>query len=263
MNQNKNNPAVKIWYIAYPFLFYYAVSIITMSLCRMVIGEDQSHYVACQLISTAVTIPVMLPMYRQDLALSGYETAHDWFTKEKLFHALFAIVIVACVSIAANNIISMTPLVTLSEGYHEANANFYGSTLALELISSALLTPIIEELVFRGILFGRLKTMLPKWPAIIVSSLIFAVVHYNLVQFLYAFLIGIVLALLMNRANHVYPAIVGHITANLIAVLRTELGLLQHTMDKSVFAWVVSIGLLVLGIIFIVYYLKIIKKHAK
>lgn len=245
--KEKKNPAVQIWYIAYPFLFYYAVSIIVMSLCTMIVGGAQSQFVACQLITTVVTIPFMLPFYRQDRALAGRDGIHDWFNRERLLNIGASILIVACVSIALNNIISMTPLVTISGGYQEANANFYGSTLALELISSALMTPILEELVFRGIIFTRLKTMLPKVPAIVLSALIFAIVHFNIVQFIYAFLLGIVLALLMEKADHVYPAIIGHVTANLIAVLRTETNILTKTMDKSGFAWKISIVLLVAG----------------
>ena len=256
MNEKKKNPAVQIWYIAYPFLLYYAVSIIVMSLCTMIIGGDRSHFVACQLITTIVTIPFMLPFYRQDRALAGRDIIRDWFTRERIFHAFTAIVVVACVSVALNNLISRTPLVTMSAGYQEANANFYGSTLVLELISSALMTPILEELVFRGIIFGRLKTMLPKIPAIVVSALIFAAVHLNIVQFIYAFLLGLVLAILMDRADHVYPAIIGHVTANLIAVLRTETGILAKTMDKSVFAWVVSVLLMGIGVTVFVLYLK-------
>lgn len=256
MNEKKKNPAVQIWYIAYPFLLYYAVSIIVMSLCTMIIGGDRSHFVACQLITTIVTIPFMLPFYRQDQALAGRDIIRDWFTRKRIFHAFTAIVVVACVSVALNNLISMTTLVTMSAGYQEANANFYGSTLVLELISSALMTPILEELVFRGIIFGRLKTMLPKIPAIVVSALIFAAVHLNIVQFIYAFLLGLALAILMDRADHVYPAIIGHVTANLIAVLRTETGILAKTMDKSVFAWVVSVLLMGIGVTVFVLYLK-------
>lgn len=256
MNEKKKNPAVRIWYIVYPFLFYYAVSVIVMSLCTMIIGGDQSHFVSCQLITTVVTIPFMLPFYRQDRALAGKESIHNWFTKDILYHAVAAAVIAACISIALNNIISMTPLVTLSAGYQEANANFYGSTLVLELISSAIMTPILEELVFRGIIFGRLKTMIPKIPAIIVSALIFAAVHFNVVQFIYAFLLGLVLAILMEEAGHVYPAVVGHMAANTIAVLRTETNILSKTMDKSVSAWIVSVVLLGIGVLLFIIYLK-------
>ena len=99
MNEKKKNPAVQIWYIAYPFLLYYAVSIIVMSLCTMIIGGDRSHFVACQLITTIVTIPFMLPFYRQDRALARRDIIRDWFTRERIFHAFTDIVVVACVSV--------------------------------------------------------------------------------------------------------------------------------------------------------------------
>ena len=110
---------------------------------------------------------VCTSFYKQDRAFAGREEIHDWFTRERLCVIGASVLIVACISISLNNIISMTPLVTASVGYQEANANFYGSTLVLELISSALMTPILEELVFRGILFTRLKSMIPKIPAIL------------------------------------------------------------------------------------------------
>lgn len=258
--KEKKNPAIQIWYIAYPFLFYYAVSIIVMSLCTVIIGGDTSHFVARQLVTTVVTIPFMMPFYKQDRALAGFGGIRDRFTKKSILFALSAVVIVACVSIALNNLISMTPLVDASAGYKEANANFYGSTIVLELISSALMTPILEEMVFRGILFTRLKSMLPKIPAIVVSALIFAAVHFNVVQFIYAFLLGIVLAILMDLADHVYPAIIGHVTANLIAVLRTETGIFAKTVTGTVFAWLFSTFLLLFGVALLVVQ---IKKHAK
>ena len=55
----------KIWYILYPFLFYYAVMLIIMTIAQWAFGGDATHYVFCQLIATVFTIPSMLPFYRQ------------------------------------------------------------------------------------------------------------------------------------------------------------------------------------------------------
>jgi hypothetical protein len=81
------------------------------------------------------------------------------------------------------------------------------------------------------------------------SALIFALVHWNIVQFLYALLLGLVLALLMERTGHLYAAVLGHITANLIAVVRTETGFLEWTLKGDAKAWAVSVQLLVIGAI--------------
>ena len=45
----------KIWYILYPFLFYYAVMLIVMTIAQWAFGGDATHYVLCQLIATIFT----------------------------------------------------------------------------------------------------------------------------------------------------------------------------------------------------------------
>mgnify|MGYP000108006828 CR=1 FL=1 len=64
-------------------------------------------------------------------------------------NVLWVIVITLFISFALNNIITMSPLIGLSEGYARANESFYASTLVIELIGSAILSPIMEELVFQ------------------------------------------------------------------------------------------------------------------
>lgn len=41
----------------------------------------------------------------------------------------------------------------------------------------------------------------------------------------------------MYKSGHVYAAMIGHITANAFAVIRTETGILKWTVDGSVMAW--------------------------
>ena len=86
------------------------------------------------------------------------------------------------------------------------------------------------------------------WSAVIVSALVFAMLHFNMVQFIYAFLLGIVFALFVEKTGHLYPAVVAHVVANGIAVIRTETGFLQGTVDKSVSAWFISIGICFIGV---------------
>jgi hypothetical protein len=224
--------------------------LITMTIAQWIFGDGNGQYVLCRLISTVVTIPFMVPFFTAEQALSGRPVKGLRSLREPapvIKYALASIVIAACLSVALNNIISMTPLVEMSSGFKEANEAFYGSTLVLELVSSALFTPILEELVFRGIIFTRLRRELPKYTAIAMSALIFALVHWNIVQFIYALILGFVLALLMERANHLYAAVLGHITANLIAVIRTETGFLSSTVQGDAFSWAVSAALLLTG----------------
>ena len=89
------------------------------------------------------------------------------------------------------------------------------------LIAICLLGPVCEEIVFRG---GVMKPLLQRkvkpWTAIWVSAIIFAVVHGNLVQMLYALMVGLVMGIIYYR------------TASLI------LTSIAHIINNSVSAWI-------------------------
>lgn len=266
----KDNPATKVWAVVYPLGMYYAVIVIVMYLAQWILGADESHYMLCQIIASVAAIPVIYPFYRQDRTMDRSESTQRESDRQKaeaqihpagmrkyLSHALWIIVISACIGISLNNIISMSPLVSVSEGYAEASRNFYGSTIALELLGSAIITPLLEELLYRGIIYARIRQMAGMLPAVLISALVFALMHFNLVQFLYAFLLGIVLALFMEKTGHMYGAVIGHMTANAIAVVRTETGFLSGTVDGSLPAWLISAGICFLGaVILMVYWRK-------
>ncbi len=246
----------KIWMIAYPLGIYYVVATITMFIAEFLLGSGNEKYMLCQIIASGVTIPFVYRFYRQDQMQWGIDKPDPWISKEHITNTLMIIPIAALIAVGLNNVIQMSPLITMSSSYQEASNAFYGSTFALELLGSACITPLLEELLYRGIIFGRLRKLVGVIPSILISSFIFAFMHFNLVQFIYAFLLGIVLALCMEHCGHMYGAVVAHITANGIAVIRTETGILQNTTDKSTFAITVSIVTLVVGIILLVWYLK-------
>lgn len=238
----------RIWEIVYPVLMYYAAITIGVFVAQLIFGTGNESYMLCKIIGSIVAIPVVYADYKRDLMMTGRYGMKNFVTAEHVKQVLAVIGITICVSVGLNNIISMSPLVSMSEEYQNANDAFYGSTIWLELLGSALITPFLEELLHRGVVYGRLRRMMGMWPAVIVSALIFAGLHFNIVQFIYAFLLGIVFALFVEKTGQLYPAVIAHIVANGIAVIRTETGFLQSTVDGSVSAWVISVVLCLLGI---------------
>lgn len=253
---NKNNIAFRVWEIAYPIGIYFVVANIAMFLAQILLGAETEQYMTCQIVASCFTIPFVYRFYRQDQIMMGILKPEPWITKEHLTNVLWVIVIAALVGIGLNNLIQMTPLVTMSKNYEEMSGAFYASSLPLELLGSALVTPLLEELLYRGIVYGRMRRQVGMIPAVLLSALIFGVVHFNIVQFLYAFLLGIVLALCMERCNHMYGAVAAHMTANAIAVIRTETGWLWNTAKWSVGAAVFSVLCLAAGIVLLVRFLK-------
>lgn len=97
-----------------------------------------------------------------------------------------------------------------------------GLRIALVVLVVSL-GPIVEELLFRGVL---LSTLLQRWrvvPSVMLTSALFALVHLSGLQFhWYAipqlFLLAVLLAWLRLRSGSIWPAVVAHGTSNLLAV---------------------------------------------
>lgn len=86
------------------------------------------------------------------------------------------------------------------------------------LISIAFMTPISEEVYFRGFTYTILNKRFGKIAGIILSSLLFAVVHLNYLWWTASiFVIGIGLALLFQRTNSLVSVIIAHSINNLLS----------------------------------------------
>lgn len=84
------------------------------------------------------------------------------------------------------------------------------------LFLGGLLVPLGEELIFRGVVFGWLR----RWPlsiAVIVSALVFAVMHGFSVVFPVALVLGLVTAVVYHRSGSIWPAVAIHAVNNSVA----------------------------------------------
>lgn len=85
--------------------------------------------------------------------------------------------------------------------------------LWLNLLLLAVLPALVEEYVFRGLIFLGYKKRNPL-KAVLLSAVLFGFMHLNINQFSYAFVLGIVLALLVYATGSIIPGILVHFTIN-------------------------------------------------
>lgn len=90
--------------------------------------------------------------------------------------------------------------------------------LALDLIAVAVLTPIAEELLFRGLLFGGLRQRLPFIGAAVIATLLFTLVHEPQ-AWPGVFVLGFGLALAYERTRTLWAPIATHATVNGLPLL--------------------------------------------
>lgn len=86
------------------------------------------------------------------------------------------------------------------------------------IFSLGILAPISEEFVFRGIIFNGLKQKGLK-NAVLISSLLFMLMHLSLHQTIYQFLLGIVLAMIYYYTQNIFASILVHFINNTFVLL--------------------------------------------
>lgn len=95
----------------------------------------------------------------------------------------------------------------------------------------AVWAPLAEEIVFRAMIFRTLRKGFAFWPAAILSGLAFGVYHMNLVQGVYASLLGVLLAYIYEKTNSLLGVYIFHLSFNLMnyvqSFVQQQLGLPQ------------------------------------
>lgn len=91
--------------------------------------------------------------------------------------------------------------------------------LVTGLTVTLIMAPIVEEVAFRGIIFGCMKKYMPIWVAMLFSAVCFGLWHRNLGQFCYTLPMAILFAAACHQLGRLRYAIVIHGVNNLIAAL--------------------------------------------
>ncbi|HEY3370578.1 MAG TPA: CPBP family intramembrane glutamic endopeptidase [Prolixibacteraceae bacterium] len=101
----------------------------------------------------------------------------------------------------------------------ESDFGIYGAILKI-----VIMAPVIEELIFRGIIMHGLMRNYSKFTAVFVSALLFALFHLNPWQFAATFILGILLGILMLRTRNIYLCILGHALNNGLVLTTMQYG---------------------------------------
>lgn len=249
MRQSK---AMRVWNIIYPIAIYYVVTTVTLFVLDFIIPETADSKLLRQLITSIVALPFLHSFYAPDQIMRGRGVIRKdkvvWrfqLSPAKVKQCVLIGIIGGCFAIAWNNILGMMQIAEYSTAYKQVEESFYMGRIALEILALCVVIPIVEELLYRGIVYGRLRDWLGVKAAVVISAVIFGLVHMNLVQFVYATVFGLLLAWFVEVTEDILGVAVAHMVANLTSVLRAEKKVLAF-MDENVWAQVgVTVGLLV------------------
>lgn len=129
-----------------------------------------------------------------------------------------------CLAVGINIIFYQLGFSSSSDNYTEVQEVQYAVSFGLGLLLYGVISPLTEETLFRGVIYGRMKRCFARWLAILLSAILFGVYHGNLVQGVYGFLLGCVITLLYEKSGNFLIPVVSHAAANLSVFVLTRAG---------------------------------------
>ncbi|RHR19640.1 CPBP family intramembrane metalloprotease [Blautia sp. AF19-34] len=224
--------AGQIWRLIYPFLIHYGATLLaTIALYLVYLiqagGLQETASAGQRLINSTLYVTligdltaaiILYLFYRKDQmhrkeGFSGTGKAFVWAPPVIWFSV---IILAIATGQFLNDLINGLHLNDLFTGYSEVSEQaFSGQPVGLMILVVGIIGPICEELMFRGIVFHRLKDWVKPQAAIVISALLFGIYHGNVVQFFYATCMGVMLAIIYDKTGTLWISIVAHIAANL------------------------------------------------
>ena len=267
--QKRPNYFFKIWRVVYPLLIHYGSLMLIAILGLFVIAfamvsrfsgttVDFSSadlfvnllrvYLEKAVLLTGIgnlfSIPFLLMLMRVD---------HRKYPLGKITHTAPAVAylipalagIAFC--IAGNTFLTLLPIAETSSDTIQMEELMNSGSSLEQYLCVAILAPIGEELAFRGLAYRRIRDFLPAWAAILLSSLAFGVYHGNVLQGIYASLLGCVLAYSYEKFQNIVAPILIHIFANATSCLLTDVTWFDFMFETKTGLIVSMIVTLILG----------------
>ncbi|MCH5270096.1 MAG: HAD hydrolase-like protein [Lachnospiraceae bacterium] len=240
-------PLSKALYVLVPVLIYYFVREIGAN-----IGYFILNYMAVNLPASAVSAMIYFNEMGEPEGITGNGVAlmsglafltagivtWKFFAKEELGKAKEALTLrhallktplaYACMAVGTlgialglNFLYDLLRITYNSASYQQTSEMQYAAAIPVGLLLNGLLVPVAEELMFRGVLYNRMKKYMTYLPAIALSALCFGIYHQNLVQGSYAFFMGCIIAYFYECFGRFHVPVIAHAISNISAYVLT------------------------------------------
>jgi len=253
----KTNSFFKAWQILFPILLYWTISniilvagVVLVQMCLGIqnnvtdaLGAKAIAQISVLLNALAMlgSIPFMYHMYRKDNPREmnrnanriTRSTVEDFLTEKQKSVSGFVwskvemitILLVGILGVSSaltfNMVLSYIHFDSVSDQYNSVSQMQYSVSIPLGILIYGLISPAAEELVFRGLVMKRLERYFSPVIAVVVSAFIFGMYHGNIVQGVYAFLLGTLIAVSYWHFDRLYIPIIFHACANISVFIIT------------------------------------------
>jgi len=127
----------------------------------------------------------------------------------------------------------------------QSNMLLEGSDLAI-FVSTVIMAPLVEELIFRGLMLSRLRKGMSDWAAILISGFIFGLAHGQILWIAYTFVMGVIFGLVAVKSESMIPGLVMHMVFNFCGM--TLPFLFSETVSAGFCVTMVVIGAIIMAV---------------
>lgn len=238
--------------LAYEVIFQVGAVVLMHSL------KLSSNSASAMIVSAACGVAIVITSTTTEFRTIAFRPLRRRISLISVVELLLALLAIQMLSGILDNLIE--PILTqwLHLNIDEAVANASGSSTTFSMmLYTCLLAPLFEELLFRGYLLHRFLPFGEKY-ALVISSLLFGLMHMNFIQIPFAFCVGLVLAY-VTRKYGLGWAITLHVLNNaLFAELFGYIADLNAFLDQFISMVMVLGG--IWGLIFLLTQIPLLKK---
>lgn len=220
----EKNDLLKAFYMISPIVIYMLYASLLTALFTYVLSmvadmsENNARFLSAhnsllnpliRLVALSVATLMQIPSFLGEKPVFIHKSGH--FT---VVRCLYSAVLGASSALFLNIFIAYLRIAALSTSFDSIAAKQFSLVLPMGILLYGIVSPLAEEVVFRGLVYNRMRRDMGVYIAIIFSSVLFGVYHFNIVQGVYGILMGLVIAWVYERyGGFIYPCLV-HMGAN-------------------------------------------------
>jgi len=251
-----------VWRIAYPILTFFALQIMlaiimgfgivlyaaSTNFLRYESATELLWVVFCILgVTDLVCIPLFILFRRMDIKYLKKLGKYTRYQRISLGKCLICLVLGIVTALIATLV-----FLGIGEDFAE-QGEFFSTNPLLALLLVGVLTPFAEELLFRVVVYGRLRERLSPISAGLLCALTFAVAHMNPIQGITAFIYGLLMCLVYEKWKSFWAPFFIHAGINSTVVIMATLPQALSLLSTGAIPFVVMAFCLivVVGVIFL------------
>lgn len=215
----------RYWWVILTYIIMQLSVIVALPIIKQVfpnyILEATIYY---QIISFAIAVIIVLRLMKPDMKMA--QTRNNWFDSELLMWSILGVFMAyfaqAIAVVIETFVLGITPGSENTQGIMEITR-----TVPLFAIVPAIFAPILEEVIFRKIIFGSIYKRSNFFIAALLSAFIFGIIHGEVEHILIYSSMGFVFAFLYVKTKRIIVPILVHMTLNTMSVI------LQYSVDPE------------------------------